>query len=251
MPSTESATRASRLRTHSFPPDDRKVIAYLPPGYEEEAERSYPILYMQDGQNLFGETGWRMAESADAAIEAGEVEPLIIVGIASARERRIAEYTPTMDWKLGGGEADRYGRLLLEEVAPFLSANYRVRQGAANTGLGGSSMGGLAALYLGLKHDEIFGKLAILSPSVWWNHRAILDIVSGMTLKGRGRPRTWLDVGDAEGRRAVTDVDLLARRLRTRGWRADLRYERAEGGTHDEAAWAQRVRPMLRFLFPA
>ena len=256
--------RTSRLRVHPrfhsrFLPDDRDVTVYLPPGYEREAGRSYSVLYMQDGQNLFdAETSyikgrtWRMAETADAAIDAGEIEPLVIVGVANAGERRMAEYTPTHDWKMGGGEAHRYGRLLTEELIPFVSANYRVKQDAANTGLGGSSLGALAALYLGLRHEDVFGKLAVLSPSVWWNHRAILSLVGEMAPALRARPRIWLDVGDAEGRRAVADMDLLDRRLRAKGWREsiDLNYERIAGGTHDEAAWAERVRPMLRFLFP-
>lgn len=93
-------------RFHSrFLPDDRDVTVYLPPDYDENVDREYPVLYMQDGQNLFesesaferGRT-WQFAESADAAIRAGEVEPLIVVGIANAGERRLAEYTPTSDW---------------------------------------------------------------------------------------------------------------------------------------------------------
>lgn len=259
MPQTQPDLRSLYLRVHSqfrsgFLPGDREVTVYLPPGYEQDTERRYPVLYMQDGQNLFGagRSSWNLTESADAAIQAGEVEPLIIVGIANAGERRIAEYTPTIDWKLGGGEADKYGRLLVEGLIPFVAANYRTKAGVGNTGLGGSSLGGLATLYLGMKYDGTFGKLALFSPSIWWNYRAILDIVGG-TLQGRGRPRIWLDIGEAEGRKAVTDADLLARRLRTKGWRAgvDMSYERVAGGTHDEAAWAQRVRPMLRFLFPA
>ena len=235
------------------------MTVYLPPDYEENAGRYYPVLYMNDGQNLFDvETSfakgrsWQLAKTADAAIQSGEVQPLLIVGIANAGERRLAEYTPTHDWKLGGGEADKYGRLLTDELLPFIAATYRIRSGAANTGLGRSSLGGLAALYLGLKYEISFGKLAVLSPSVWWNHRAILSLVSEAAPRLRTKPRLWLDVGDAEGQRAVTDVDLLDRRLRTKGWRpdADLRYERIPGGTHDEAAWSQRVRPMLRFLFP-
>jgi enterochelin esterase-like enzyme len=215
---------------------------------------------MNDGQNLFEsetssakERSWQLAKTADAAIQSREIEPLLIVGIANAGDRRLAEYTPTHDWKLGGGEADKYGRLLTEELLPFIAATYRIRPGAANTGLGGSSLGGLAALYLGLKYENIFGKLAVLSPSVWWNHRAILSLVSEAAPKLRAKPRLWLDVGDAEGQRAVADVDLLDRRLRAKGWRpgADLHYERVPGGTHDEPAWSQRVRPMLRFLFPA
>jgi enterochelin esterase-like enzyme len=261
---TSAAERASRLRVHRgfhsrFLPDDRDVTVYLPPGYEEGAGRSYPVLTMQDGQNLFdGETSfvhgrtWRMAETADAAIVAGVVEPLIVVGVANAGERRVAEYTPTSDWKMGGGEADYYGRLLVEDLLPFVAKHYRVKTGAAYTGLGGSSLGGLATLYLGLKYPETFGKLAVLSPSVWWNHRAILALVSEAELAD-SLPRIWLDVGDAEGRRAVADVDLLERRLVAKEWRrgVDLHYEQVAGGTHDEAAWAGRVWPMLRFLFPA
>lgn len=251
-------------RFHSrFLPDDRDILVYLPPEYEEAPERSFPVLYMQDGQKLFGcrslresyeaACTWRADEAADAAISGGDSEPLLIVGVASSGERRTAEYTPTVDWKMGGGEADRYGRLLVEELLPFIAAQYRIKTGAANTGLGGSSLGGLAALYLGLKYPGVFGKLAVLSPSVWWNHRAILALVGEASQHLTFRPRIWLDVGDREGQRAVADTDLLEARLRTHGWRpgSELKYQRIQGGTHDEGSWASRVRPMLRFLFPA
>lgn len=253
-----------RLRFHPqfhsrFLADDRDVTVYLPPGYEEQPERRFPVLYMHDGQNLFdprtsfvpGRT-WQVAETADATIQAGEVEPLIVVGIANTGDRRLAEYTPTHDWKMGGGEANKYGELLVEELLPFIAARYRVLAGAENTGLGGSSLGGLVTVYLGLKYPQIFGKLAVLSPSVWWNHKAIVGYVNEKAPRLRRHPRMWLDVGEAEGKRTMSDADLLARRLQTIGWRpdVDLHYEHIPGGTHDEAAWAQRVGPMLRFLFP-
>jgi predicted alpha/beta superfamily hydrolase len=253
-----------RLRFHPqfhsrFLADDRDVTVYLPPGYEEQPERRFPVLYMHDGQNLFdprtsfvpGRT-WQVAETADATIEAGEVEPLIVVGIANTGDRRLAEYTPTHDWKMGGGEANKYGELLVEELLPFIAARYRVQAGAENTGLGGSSLGGLVTVYLGLKYPQIFGRLAILSPSVWWNHKAIVGYVNESAPRLRRHPRIWLDVGEAEGKRTMSDADLLARRLEANGWRpdVDLHYEHIPGGTHDEAAWAQRVGPMLRFLFP-
>ena len=243
-----------------FLPTDRDVSVYVPPGYDEHPNRSYPVLYLQDGQNLFdprtsfvpGRT-WKVAETADAEVGAHAVDPLIIVGIANAGDQRLTEYTPTRDWKMGGGDADKYGKLLVHELLPFIRANYRVRHGVEHTGLGGSSLGGLVSLYLGLQYPEIFGKLAIMSPSVWWNHKSILGWVNERSPGLTQRPRIWLDVGDAEGRRTLADTDLLSSRMQALGWRParDLHYERVPGGTHDEAAWAQRVGPMLRFLFPA
>lgn len=241
-----------------FLPDNRDITVYVPPQYEDQPDRRFPVLYLHDGQNLFdpstsfvpGRT-WRVAETADASIEAGEVEPLIIVGIANTGDHRLAEYTFVPDWKMGGGEADKYGRLITEELMPFIDANYRTLRDREHTGMGGSSLGGLATLYLGLKYADRFGRLAVLSPSVWWNHKSIIGYVKEVRLDHR--PRTWLDVGTAEGRRTVSDADLLDRRLKAHGWRSesDIHYERVEGGTHDEASWAQRVGPMLHFLFPA
>ncbi len=237
---------------------DRDISVYLPPGYEEEPHRDFPVLYLHDGQNLFdprtsfvrGQT-WRVAETADVVIGAREVEPLVIVGIANSGEQRLAEYTPVRDRKLGGGEADKYGRLITEELMPFIRSNYRTLEGPAHTGLGGSSLGGLATLYLGLKCSKVFGRLAALSPSVWWGQKNIIGYVN--KARPACRPRIWLDVGDAEGPPALADAGLLERRLKARGWRTniDLHYEHIAGGTHDEAAWAERVGPMLRFLFPA
>jgi predicted alpha/beta superfamily hydrolase len=261
-----------RLRFHprfhsQFLPDDRDVTVYLPPGYdeadgdgyEEAAPLRYPVLFLHDGQNLFdprtsfvpGRT-WQVAETADAMIESGQVEPLIIVGVANTGERRLAEYTPTRDWKMGGGEADKYGKLLIQELLPFIASRYRLLSGPENIGLGGSSLGGLVSLYLGLGHADVFGRLAVMSPSVWWNHKSILGYVNEAASQIAHRPRIWLDVGDSEGRRTAQDAELLDRRLLANGWRAgnDLHYEHVPGGTHDEASWAQRVGPMLRFLFP-
>jgi predicted alpha/beta superfamily hydrolase len=241
-----------------FLPDDRDITVYVPPQYDAQPNRRFPVLYLHDGQNLFdpgtsfvsGRT-WRVAETADETVNTGEVTPLIIVGIANTGDRRLAEYTPVPDWKMGGGEADKYGRLISEDLIPFINANYRTLHGRENTGMGGSSLGGLVTLYLGLKYADLFSRLAVLSPSVWWNHKSIIGYVNEARLDHR--PRMWLDVGDAEGRRALADADLLERRLKANGWRRDidLRYERVAGGTHDEAAWAERVGPMLRFLFPA
>lgn len=246
--------------TSRFLPGDRVISVYVPPGYAKDSHRRYPLLILQDGQNLFdpstsfvpGKT-WRVAESADEAIAAGEVVPLVIAGVANAGERRLAEYTPTRDMKLGGGDAGKYGLLITRELLPFLHARYSLLKGPDSTGIGGSSLGGLVSLWMGLAHPEIFGRLAVLSPSVWWNHRYILAYLNEVAPGLYRRPKIWLDVGDEEGRRTLADADTLHARLRKLGWRdeLDLHFETIAGGTHDEASWAERVQPLLRFLFPA
>ena len=265
LPADGGETPHPRLRLHrAFQglhlPDARDVIVYLPPGYDEEPGRTYPVLYMQDGQNLFDRRTsfipnrtWEMREQADEVIESGEVEPLIIVGIYNAGDRRLAEYTHERDWQRGGGEADRYGLLLTEELMPWIASQYRVRADRDSTGLGGSSLGGLVTLYLGLRLPRHFGKLALLSPSVWWNHKSILGYLNERAPQIWERPGVWLDVGEREGQRTLRDAEMLARRLKANGWMLgeSLHFERAPDGTHDEASWARRVKPMLRFLFPA
>ncbi len=149
----------------------RDLIVYLPPGYDEQSERAYPVLYLHDGQNLFdGATSfipgvdWHVGQTADHLIYEGCVEPLIIVGLYNAGKQRLGEYTPTRAPKLGGGRANRYAKFLLDEVRPFVQRQYRVAEGAKRTGIGGSSLGGLVSLYLGLKLPKIFGRIAALSP---------------------------------------------------------------------------------------
>ena len=259
-PSVHPRLRLYRNFPSKYVTAKRDLIVYVPPEYEESPDRLYPVLYMQDGQNLFdpstsyvqGRT-WEMREHADEAIEASELQPLIIVGIYNTGERRISEYTPEPDRKMGGGDAEDYGLMLTRELMPWVAKNFRVQPDRDATGVGGSSLGGLVTLYLGLRHPAQFGKLAVMSPSVWWNNKSILGYVNERAPEIWERPRMWLDVGDREGKRALADVEALNKRLRVNGWRPEesLHYERIHGGTHDEAAWAKRVRPMLTFLFPA
>lgn len=236
----------------------RDLIVYLPGIYQKRPELHFPVLYLEDGQNLFDPATsfipgmyWRVGETADALIARGAIQPLIIVGIYNTGKQRINEYTPTRDRKLGGGKADKYGRLLVEELKPFIESQYRALSGAANTGLGGSSLGGLLTIYLGLKYPQVFGKLAVLSPSVWWNRRAILDFAAGTPLPAR--PRIWLDVGTKEDTHTVANVTALRDTLLQRDWHneSDLHFEVIDGAQHNEASWAQRVGPFLQFLFPA
>ena len=255
--STGQLRKHQRFRSR-FLRNQRDLIVYTPPGYGEQASRQFPVLYLHDGQNLFdGSTSfvpgmhWRIAQTADEGVSAGAVQPLVIVGIYNAGKARINEYTPTQDARAGGGCADRYARFLLEEVMPFVQNEYRVLRGRDSTGIGGSSLGGLASLYIGLKFPRVFGRIAALSPSIWWNQRSILRLTRELTPEPR--PRIWLDVGTREGARTVPDVEQFRDLLLKKGWRLgdDLSYARVEGAEHNESAWAQRVGPFLQFLFPA
>jgi predicted alpha/beta superfamily hydrolase len=244
--------------------NDRNVIVYLPPGYDKDKQRHYSVLYLHDGQNLFdGATSfipgqeWRVDEAAQSLIAAGKIEPLIIVGVYNAGKDRIDEYTPVQEPKYkGGGKADLYGRLLVEELKPFIDKTYRTKKDAAHTGLGGSSLGGLLSLYLGLKYPNMFGRLAVVSPSVWWANNYIVQYVEAQNK--RPALRIWLDIGTKEGGNAAeaqTTVDgarLLKETLIKMGWKSgkDLKYFEAQGAEHNERAWAARVEQILEFLFP-
>ena len=239
-------------------PDDRVVSVYLPPQYLTEPDRHFPVFYLHDGQNLFdGRTSyitgktWNAHTTADRLNAAGQIEPLILVGVANTGLRRMAEYTPTRDFKMGGGEGEKYGRLLIEELKPLIDRTYRTLPDAKNTGLGGSSLGGLISLYLGFEHPEVFSRIAVLSPSLWWDHRSILRLINDSAAKPD--LRIWLDMGTAEGARHLRDANLLERMLCKHGWHlgVDLAYFQAQGAVHDENAWSDRFGDVLRFLFPA
>jgi predicted alpha/beta superfamily hydrolase len=240
----------------SYLDHDRTVIVYLPPGYDPDAATRYPVLYLHDGQNVFdratsiGEE-WRVDETAEQLIRDGTIEPIIVVAIYNTGEHRIDEYAPTpRPDKGGGGQADDYGRMLLMELKPFIDRTYKTLPGAANTALGGSSLGGLLTIHLGLRHATAFGKLAVLSPSVWWDDRMILREVEA--LQTRIPQRIWLDAGTAEGPEVIADARALRDALVSKGWvlGEDLAYLEAEGGGHDERSWAARVAAVLTFLFP-
>lgn len=244
--------------------NDRDVVVYLPPDYEAHKEKHYPVFYLHDGQNLFdGATSfipgqeWRADEAAQSLIAAGKVEPLIIVGIYNTGKDRIDEYTPAVDAKYKmGGKADLYGRLLVEELKPFIDGQYRTLKDARHTGLGGSSLGGLVSLYLGLKYPQVFGQLAVVSPSVWFADHQILHYVEALAKKPQ--VRIWLDIGSKEGRdgaeaqKTVADARLLKEALVRKGWKTgnDLSYFEAEGAEHNERAWAARFESILKYLFP-
>jgi predicted alpha/beta superfamily hydrolase len=260
-PDVEYGTLDRLSRFHSaIQGNARQLIVYLPPGYSADAQRRYPVLYMQDGQNLFDGTTsyvpgqhWHLNETADNLIREGAIEPLIIVGVYHAGERRIDEYTPTADpnFKLGG-RANLYGRMLAEELKPYIDGAYRTKPGREHTGIGGSSLGGLVSLHLGLgRHSDIFGRVLAMSPSLWWDRCWLLRHLDELT-RGQ-KANVWIDAGTAEGANTECNAGTLADALAGRGFIRDLevKFMRAEGARHSEKDWAHRVHHGLRFTFAA
>ncbi|MDY7232447.1 alpha/beta hydrolase-fold protein [Hyalangium rubrum] len=243
-------------------PRKRDVIVWLPPDYDANPKRRYPVLYMHDGQNLMDSATsfsgeWRVDETAQQLVQSGTVEPLIIVGVYNT-EDRFSEYTQVQDTgefaHLGGGNADAYGRFLVEELKPLIDKTFRTRKGASDTGLAGSSLGGLVTLHLGLKYPNTFRRLGVVSPSVFWGNRDIVSRVKA--LKKKPSSRVWVDIGTEESRgsqETVDDTRLLRDALVAQGWVAgkDLHYVEIPGAFHTESAWAERFDDILQFLYPA
>jgi predicted alpha/beta superfamily hydrolase len=262
VPIAGGTLRLHELRSRIFR-NTRLVRVWLPPDYEKGGGARYPVLYLNDGQNLFeastafGGVHWRVGETATRLILEKKIPPLIIVGIDNTGKNRASEYLPyqSRDPKVLVVKGTSYPKFLKREVMPLVEHRYAVLTGPENTGLGGSSLGGLITLYAQLAAPGIFGRLMIESPSLFVANRRIL----AECRKFRAWPfRLYLgmgtqEVGDARKDEKVTnDVRELAKILHDAKLGEDwLKVRIEEGAGHSEAAWAARFPDALAFLFPA
>jgi len=233
----------------------RKLGVYLPPNYAANPNRKYPVLYLLDGQNVFDgarsfipNLEWRADEAAQRLIGAGLIDPIIIVAVDNGNTKRIDEYTPTRTER-GGGEGDKFGQFLTTEVMPFINKTYRTDPLGPKTGLAGSSLGGLITAHLGLKYPTRFGRLGVMSPSVWWDNRVILRTVRGYS--GTQRARVWIDMGTRESQEGTRDAQALRDAFLAKGWVSGRNLAYVEDGfaQHNEGAWANRFGEMLMFFY--
>jgi predicted alpha/beta superfamily hydrolase len=260
-------TATGDLRIHHFHSrifgNDRFLRVWLPPGYNDaqNAARHYPVLYLNDGQNLFeaatsfNGVEWQVDETAQRLIRDQMIPPLIIVGIDNAGKDRVREYMPHRSFQpmLLRVQGTRYPSFLIKEVMPFVERHYRVALGPRNTGLGGSSLGALIALYTVGVSPGIFGRLLLESPSLWAANRQIVR--QSRTVR-RWPERVFLATGSAEAgrpdrdRSMVDDVQELAAILHRSGLdRRRLRFIVDQGASHHESSWARRFPDALSFLF--
>ncbi len=244
--------------------ETRTLRVLVPANYfsPRHAHRSYPVLYMQDGQNLFdantsfaGE--WHVDETVEHLVGGFKISPMFVVGIDNGGEKRSAEYLPYPDPHNDKGNVSEqkdvhgkeYARFVITEVMPFIEKKYRVSRGAANTGLGGSSYGGDIALYTALEYPGTFGHLLVESPP--------LDIGDGQLLKDAAKAKQlpakmYLGIGTAEDPTgdAVKQVQDLEAILRKKGMNdSHLKVVVEEGGEHNEGAWSRRLPDALEFLY--
>jgi predicted alpha/beta superfamily hydrolase len=253
----------------------RTLRVLVPPGYDDpkNAGRRYPVLFLNDGQNLFDSTvatyhplEWRVDEVVDSLERLGRIPPLIVVGVDNAgRQGRFHEYFPWPDQFLQPPDPDpqgaRYPTFLVDEVLPFIEARYRIRDDADGRGLGGSSAGALAALYTVMMRPGVFGRLLVESPSLYlddyhllrmaeplteWPGRIFLGVGTNELNAPTCDPR---QVGQSELERDVARLDSLLRRPAADG--PEVLRRVTVCGRHDERAWAARLPDALVFLFGA
>lgn len=228
---------------------DRELTIYVPPSYAD-SDRRYPVLYMQDGQNLFDpEASFAGSWRVDLAMNRAAARGLegIVVGIPNAGEARLGEYSPFDDPEAGPGRGGDYVNYLAGVVKPLVDARLRTLPHREATGIVGSSMGGLISLFAFFARPDVFGITGALSPSLWFAGRAIFGLLDAAPYQPG---KLYLDVGRQEGDETLADARRLRDLLRAKGYveGEQLRYVEDRSGRHEEAAWSRRFRAALPLL---
>lgn len=230
----------------------RRISALLPWDYEQSGKR-YPVLYLQDGQNLFEDHApygtWGVDKKLATLAESRHHE-VIIIAIDHAREERIKEYTPSIPTKLGMGDGRKYIRFLAETLKPYIDKHFRTITDRMHTAIGGSSMGGLISLYAGLRYPDTFSKLMVFSPSLW----VMSNIQNKFVNFASPYPMdVYLYGGGQEGSNMVRHIQSLSKTLSNRpsDLAAPLRLKVSINpeGHHQESNWGQEFPKAMRWLF--
>ena len=228
----------------------RDITVYLPPSYHTDVNKRYPVLYMHDGQNLFDpKTSFAGEWDVDGVIDASSGEGLetIVVGIPNMGAERCNEYSPFDDPKHGPAKGEAYLAFVIDTVKPIIDADFRTNPTPDQTGIVGSSMGGLISLYAFFKRPDVFGLTGVMSPALWYGQRKVFDYLSECK---EAKGRIYVDVGTKEGSEELRDVTRLRDQLLQTGYRHghDLLFIVDFGAGHNEQAWARRMKKMLQFF---
>jgi len=229
----------------------RRISALLPYDYDQN-DHKYPVLYMQDGQNLFNPNApfgdWGIDRSI-ANLASQGMKDLIIIAIDHGEQERIKEYLPFKNSKLGPGDGDRYVEFMLKTLKPYVDRTFRVHTNRENTGIGGSSMGGLISLYAGLTRSDYFGKLMVFSPSLW-----ISPMINdyGMRFDPTGQTHLYLYAGGNESKYHIANVERFRKALiEKKESLANLHFKLSinERGEHSEHYWGLEFPKAVKWLY--
>ena len=230
----------------------RKIWIYLPLDYST-SNKKYPVIYMQDAQNLFNDATsfsgeWKVDETLNQLFK-DRKPTAIVVGIENGGAERIDEYSPWKNEKYGGGKGDAYTEFLAKTLKPYIDKTYRTLPQAKNTALIGSSMGGLISFYAGLKYPDKFGKLGIFSPSFWFNFKD-LNFYLNKNVKKLKSTQFYFLSGTKESEDMVSDIQKIIPILLKKGVPAtNIRTKFDEDGTHSETYWSREFGAAYLWLF--
>ncbi len=224
----------------------RNVVVWLPPSYNENSNKKYPVLYANDGQNLFDHSNlsgseWRMDEIADSLMRKGEIEEFIIVGIANTKDRMI-EYN-------GTPEGENYLKFIVTELKPFIDKTYRTKPDRSNTGITGSSMGGLISFYAIYNYPEIFSKSACFSSGFYFDDGDILQKIKN-NLQPLQNSLIYLDCGGKDLDYDFLPSNRLVNEILDKDKKIKVLYKEFPNDPHNEVAWSKRLDVPFKFLFP-
>ena len=215
---------------------NRKIWIYLPPDYTT-SKKSYPVLYMHDGQNLFDNATsysgeWGVDEFLDSVFSAGK-KTAIVVGIDNGQSKRMNEYNPWKFQNFGDGEGDQYVEFLVKNLKPYIDKHYRTLSNKQNTFVAGSSMGGLISLYAVLKFPNVFGGAGIFSPAFW----TASGIDSAVLLQSKKiNSKLFFYAGAKEGDAMVPDMMRIEKEIKSKSSSPTKEIIDPEA-KHNEAAW--------------
>lgn len=214
----------------------KKIWVYLPVNYQT-TKKKYPVIYMNDAQNLFdAKTSYVGEWNVDEKLDSLKAQ-VIVIGIEHGNEKRLEELTPYKNEKYGGGKADKYLEFIVTTLKPEIDKKYRTKTDKKNTIIMGSSLGGLTSFYATLKYPEVFGKAGVFSPSFWINRKEIFEFAENTK---KIKTKYYFLCGDNEGDDdMVKDLNKMEYLLNTkRCYCLNLnRKEIIKGGQHNEKLW--------------
>ena len=225
----------------------RRIWVYLPKGYAT-SPKLYPVLYMQDGQNLFNEKTaafgeWGVDECLDS-LQQKTGKECIVVGIDNGGENRVREYNPYDHPEFGKGEGKAYAEFLAQTLKPYIDTKYRTKKGPENTFVAGSSMGALISLYAMIQYPSVFGAAGIFSPSF---SQAPTIYADAEKFTSPGQPRFYLYAGGKESPTLVAELQKMADILQKKQ-RFVIRKVTSPLGQHSETYWRQEFAAFYQWL---